>query len=194
MSQDPAAVTNAPGADGDRASAAPLALSDPRCKVCRSAHRAEIDTALRSGDSQANVRRHFNSVLGHDFLTANNVSVHARKHLYGPDPAEWMRKTARAQRVLGDPNEVPSHPTPEDALRAVVEVGLRLIDAGISVPEPTDVIRAAKELKKIELEGMRSTTEEIVREVKAFTTAVKRHVPEEQWDAIYLDFEKMLQR
>ena len=40
---------------------------------------------LRRGDSQANVRRRFNGVLSRDFLTANNVSGHARKHLYGAD-------------------------------------------------------------------------------------------------------------
>ena len=192
MNRDPAAVTNMP-ADRYGASAAPLALSDPRCKVCRSEHRDEIDTMLRRGDSQANVRRHFNTLLGLDHFTANNLSVHARKHVYGPDPADWMRKTARAQRVFGDPNDIPSRPTPEHALRTVVEVGLRLIDAGISVPEPTDVIRAATELTKIELEGLRAAEEEMVREIKAFASAVKKNVPGEQLEAIYEDFQKNLQ-
>lgn len=51
----------------------------PRCKVCQSEHRDEIDTALRRGDSQASVRRHFNGVLGREYFTANNLGVSSPK-------------------------------------------------------------------------------------------------------------------
>jgi hypothetical protein len=170
----------------------PLVLSEPRCKVCRSEHRAMIDAMLRDGTPHTEVRQRVNGLLGHEYFTPNNVSVHARKHLYGTDPAEWLRKSARAQRVLGDPSAVPVQTRPEDALRAVVEVGLRSIDAGVSVPEPGDVIRAARELKRIELDGERATEEQMLREVKAFTTAVKRVVPEEMWDAVYAEYEAVL--
>lgn len=169
-----------------------LVVSEPRCKVCRSEHRAEIDAMLRGGASQTDVRHHFNDLLGHEHFTPNNLSVHARKHLYGPDPEDWVRRAARARRMLGDPSALPVRATPEDALRAVVEIGLRSIDAGVSIPEPGDVIRAVSELKRIERDGERATEAELLRQIKAFTTAVKNHLPEDKWDAMYHDFEVIL--
>jgi hypothetical protein len=126
---------------------------------------------------------------------ANNLSVHARKHLYSPDdPDDWIRKAARARKVLGDPGATQGHVElrPKDALRTVVTVGLHLIDAGVSVPERADVIRAAKELQPIENEGQPATEAEMMREIKAFTLAVKRHVPEDMWEQLYTDYEIIL--
>ncbi len=180
-------------ASGNGASAPRLLISDSRCKVCKSDHRGAIDAMLRDGRSQASVRRHFNGVLGDEFFTANNLSVHTRKHLYGPEPEEWILKSARARKMLGDPNALPpQQPTPEDALRTVVEVGLKMIDAGVSVPETTDVIRAAKELKRMESEGLPATEAQMLRELQAFTKAVKKHLPEEKWEAMYKDYEAII--
>lgn len=192
MTHDPVTADTAVDGEGNGASAPPLVVSEPRCKVCQSEHRAEIDAMLRRGDSQASVRRNVNSALGHEVFTPNNLSAHARKHLYGPDPADWILKSVRAQRMLGDPNAIPSRPSPEDALRAVMEVGLRLVDAAVTVPEPMDVIRAAKELERIEREGTQVTEGQLMREVKAFSAAVKKHVPEELWATIYDEYEESL--
>lgn len=179
-------------ASGNGSAIPPLVLADPRCKVCQSDRRVEIDTMLREGHSQATVRRHFNGLLDCDFFTANNLSVHTRKHLFGPDPEDWMRKMARARKVLGDPNAIPSQPKPEDALRTVVEVGLRMIEAGVSIPETADVIRAVKELKRIDREGLLSTEADMLRQIKAFTTSVKNHVPEDMWETIWDEFQEIL--
>lgn len=65
------------------------------------------------------------------------------------------------------------------------------IHAGVTVPETTDVIRAAKELKRIEREG-RATEAEMLRDIRAITTAVKNHVPEEQWETIWNQVEEIL--
>lgn len=169
-----------------------LRIVEPRCKVCRSEHRATVDEMLRHGDSQAAVRRHVNALVGHAAFTANNLSVHARNHLYGPDPDEWIRKRARAQRMLGDPSNIPAQTTPHDALRTVMEVGLRLIDVGVTVPEPGDIVRAAKELNRIQREGRLATEDDLVRELKAFMKAVKNRVPEDEWDEIYFEYERII--
>lgn len=169
-----------------------LMIVEPRCKICRSDHRAEIDRMLRRGDSQAAVRQQINARLGDRVFTANNLSVHARKHLYGPDPAEWIRKSARAQRLLGDPAGIPAQTSPEDALRRVLDVGLQLIDAGVTVPEAGDVVRAAKELDRVESEAHRASEAEMLREFNAFMKAVKAVVPQEMWDAVYFEFERLI--
>lgn len=64
-----------------------------------SEHRVQVDAMLRSGRSQADVRRHFNDLEGVRY-TANNLSVHARKHLYGDDVDESARRLARAKRYV----------------------------------------------------------------------------------------------
>jgi hypothetical protein len=167
-------------------------IVEPRCKVCQSEHRRAIDAMLRRGDSQASVRRNVNEALGHSAFTANNLSVHAQRHLYGPDPSDWVRKRAHAQRMLGDPTAAPPQTRPEDALRTILDVGLDLIHAGVTVPESGDVIRAAAELRRIEREGRLATEEEMLGEIKAFTRAVKSIVPQEMWQSVYEEYERLL--
>lgn len=195
MTQDPVTVeTNTAGTDRDGTSAPPLFVFEPRCKVCGSEHRAEIDEMLRRGSSQAEVRRYWNAVLGQEFFTPNNLSVHVRKHLYGSGLDDWVRRLAHAKKFLGDPPAIQPELKPETALRTVLKVGLDLIAAGVSVPESSDVIRAAKELHRIQREQEVEDTDEMMREIRGFMKAVKLHVPEEMFAVIYAEFEEILGR
>ena len=165
---------------------------EPRCKVCQSPHRFAIDRMLRRGDPQASVRRHWNDAVGSAFFTANNISVHARNHLYGINTREWIEKTLRKQRVLGDPTTTETQLRPEEALLDVMETGLRLLDAGVTMPEPRDVIRAASELKKIEQQDGAQIVDAMRTEMKAFLKAVQNQVPEKLQMAIHDDFKRIL--
>jgi hypothetical protein len=147
---------------------------------------------LRRGDTQASVRRHWNRVLGSEFFKANNLSVHARNHLYGDDPTEWIEKTLRAQRLFGNPDTATAQARPEDALREVMELGLRLLEAGVTMPEPRDVIRSASELAKIEQQQSYGTVHAIEQEGKALVRAVENNVSEPQKKAIVADYHKIL--
>jgi hypothetical protein len=83
--------------DAGSAAAAAAAIRQPRCKVCTSPHRPQIDAMLQAGQTQASVRVQFNALLGHDYFTRNNLSLHARKHLT-PTPPNDAFATALAAR------------------------------------------------------------------------------------------------
>ena len=183
-----------PELGGNGGTARPMMIVEPRCKLCGSEHRLQIDEMLRSGRPQREVLRHWNGVLGAEYFTPNNLSVHARKHLYGNDLDEYVRKLARARKFVEAPIAFESRITPEAALRTVLQVGLGLVAAGATVPEPGDVIRAARELDRIQREGEPATEAEMMREARAFMAAVKSNVPEEQWDEIHADYERNLGR
>ena len=187
-------VDGGPEPGGNGGTARPMMIVEPRCKVCSSEHRLQIDEMLRSGRPQREVLRHWNGVLGAEYFTPNNLSVHARKHLYGNDLDEYVRKLARTKKLVEAPTAFESLVTPEAALRTVLKVGLDLVAAGATVPEPGDVIRAARELDRIQREGQPTTEAEVMREMRAFMAAVESNVPEEQWEEIYADYQRNLGR
>jgi hypothetical protein len=185
-------VDGSPEPGGNGGTARPMMIVEPRCKVCGSEHRLQIDEMLRSGRAQREVLGHWNGVLGVEYFTPNNLSVHARKHLYGNDLDEYVRKLARTRKLVEAPTAFESLVTPEAALRTVLQAGLDLVAAGATVPEPGDVIRAAKELDRMQREGQSTTEAEMMHETRAFMAAVKSNVPEEQWEEIYADYQRNL--
>jgi hypothetical protein len=168
-----------------------IVIFESRCKVCQSSHRHEIDAMLRRGDSQASVRRYANDHYGTD-LTANNVSGHTRNHLYANTSIDWIQKNLRRRRVFGDPNVVSLPSRPEDALLRVIETGVRLMDAGATIPEPRDVIRAAAEIGRIEREQASASEEGLLLRISAFSEAVKLNVPESQFRKVWDDYRQIL--
>ena len=183
-----------PEPGGNGRTARPMMIVEPRCKVCRSEHRLQIDEMLRSGRPPREVLGHWNGVLGAEYFTPNNLSVHARKHLYGNDLDEYARKLARMKKLVEAPTAFESLVTPEAALRTVLQVGLDLVAAGATVPEPGDVIRAARELDRIQREGQARTEVEMMHQIRAFMAAVEGNVPEEQWEEILADYHRNLGR
>lgn len=179
---------SAPVALTDHGGAQPFIVSEPRCKICQSPHRAEIDAMLRRGDSQASVRRHWNDVLGQDNLTANNLSGHARNHLYATNPTEWIRKTLRKQRLIGNPEGIAPELRPEDALLTVIKDGLAQLDAGTTVTKPGDIVGAARELNRIRDQSAKATEHEVLREMKLYTEAVRENVDQATMERIYERF------
>jgi hypothetical protein len=162
------------------------AFSQPRCKVCASPHRSEIDLMLAGGRRQADVRRHWNQLLGEEYFTANNISVHVRKHLSAHDqiarrlgPISATRTAIAAQAADGD------RPKLRAATEAIVRGGLQAMDAGLTVPEPRDVLAAARVLATMDAEDAPKQIAGIEREVKLLLKAVNEIVPEEYWDQVY---------
>ena len=76
----------------------------------------------------------------------------------------------------------------------MLQVGLDLVAAGATVPEPGDVIRAARELDRIQREGQARTEVEMMHQIRAFMAAVEGNVPEEQWEEILADYHRNLGR
>jgi hypothetical protein len=168
-------------------------FSQPRCKVCASPYRSDIDLMLASGRKQADVLKHWNQVLRKEYFTANNISIHTRKHLAVHDqiarrlvPISASRGATAAQSAAGD------RPKVRAATEAIVRGGLQAMDAGLTVPEPRDVLAAAKVLATIDAEDAAEKIAGMEREMKLFLKAVREIVPQEYGEKLYLRWQELL--
>ncbi len=148
---------------------------------------------LAGGRAQADVRRHFNQLLGEEYFTANNISVHTRKHLSAHDQiARGLASNGATRRAIASQPADDDRPRIRAATEAIVRGGLQAMDAGLTVPEPRDVLAAAKVLATMEAEDASNTIAEMERDLKAFMEAVRAIVPEEYWELVYARFVRIV--
>ena len=172
--------------NGDAGSHPDAPISQPRCKVCTSPHRPQIDALLQAGQTQASVRAQFNTLLGHKYFTRNNLSLHARKHLAAASPDDPVAVALATRFALpADAADLSPHAVASAILRA----GLQALQLGLSVPTPKDLLAAAKELETLQ----QNTIQQMLAEFKAFSAAVKTVVPEKDYARIYDAFERQLE-
>ena len=100
-------------------------IVEPRCKVCRSPHRSEIDALLAAGHTQVDVRTHANKLAGDGHFTANNISTHLRRHLNEADPLVRQLLETRLE------NQHESQRRQYQQAMKVAETGLEAIQAGV---------------------------------------------------------------
>jgi hypothetical protein len=169
---------------------APQLIVEPRCKVCRSPHRSEIDALLAAGHSQVDVRRRANTLAGRDHFTANNISTHLRRHLNEADPLVRRLLETRLERQQADKRR--RH---EQAV-AVVEAGLEAIEAEVTDVTPRDLLRTIQLLEDIEANrsGSDDDLAEMRMEFDAFMEAVQAVIPDEDWQRLLEVFERRLAR
>ena len=174
-------------------------ITEPRCKVCQYPHRREIDMMLATGWSQASVRRYWNAIENPDddgeFFSTNSLSRHARNHLDIRDAAITKIVAERARQEGIDVAVVEGFLlTKAGVAETIVAEGIRSLHDGHTTAEVRDVLAAVKLIKELEENRLAVAEEEMIKEIKAFTTAVKKNVPEDLWDLILADFEAELHR
>lgn len=166
-----------------------------KCKVCNFPHRREIDMLLATGWSQTAVRNHWNQVIENDAdkFTPNNMSIHARNHLSSKDAAIRRIIEARARAVGVDVDAVENHITTKaGVLDTIIQSGLTSLHKGETVAETREVIAAIQMLDKMEAEWKETAVDEMMRDFRAFTEAVKEVVGEDLYATIYETFERKL--
>ncbi len=169
-------------------------FSEPRCKVCASPYRSDIDLMLASGRKQADVLKHWNQVLGKVYFTANNISIHTRKHLAVHDQIARRLVPISASRGATTPAQTADGDRPKvrAATEAIVRGGLQAMDAGLTVPEPRDVLAAAKVLATMDAEDAAEKIAGMEREMKLFLKAVAEIVPKEYGEQIHTRWLELL--
>ena len=170
-----------------------VAINEPRCKVCASPHREEIDLMLAGGRKQSEVRKHWNQVIGEGHFTANNISVHARKHLSARDDISRRLSANGASRTdIASRAADMDQPGIRAATEAIIHGGLQALHAGLTVAEPRDVLAASRVLTTMDIEDVSETIKGMERDMKAFMQAVKDCIPKEDWERIFLKYEELL--
>ena len=177
---------------------------EPRCKICRSPHRREIDAMLVTGWQQADVRRHWNDYLRRPAFSANNLSVHAARHLNPLDPALWpIRHSCVAllleQASQGDTLAFPLAENISALLQLLQSFGTYGINTNLVEVETSDILRAVKargELGELAASGREASAqhqeEAVRREFGLFLQAVRYVVSAAELNEIVERFEELL--
>lgn len=171
-----------------------MEIVEPKCKVCSSPHRREIDMMLATGWSNVAVMNHFNQIAGEGFFNKHNIGRHKSRHLSTRDAAVRRIIEERARQFGVDVDNVEGFIVTKAAvLDTIIQSGMEGIHRGDTFVEPKDVLTAVQQLDKFESEWKETAIDEIMSEFKAFTEAVKEIVGEEQYEAIFTAFERRLE-
>lgn len=172
-------------------------IMEPKCKVCTHPQRREIDMMLALGWSQADVIRHWNGIMElqglpkEECFTRSGMSSHVTRHLSLNDKANTRIIEARARAEGIDIDTVEGFIlTKQSAAEILVAKGLDSLHRGHTTVEPKDILTAIQTLDKLEKDRASMLEETMLRELRAFTEAVKSVVPEEDWELIYQRFEE----
>lgn len=169
-------------------------IVNPRCKICQSPHRREIDMCLATGWSQAAVIRHFNQLHEIPFNNAN-MSVHARKHLRSSDAAVRRIWEARAREIGLDVDSVENFLLTIDGARdAIIYRGLELVQAGSLKLEGKDVLTALKDKEQSQKNQSEVAVQVLEQQFREFMNAVSDVVDESTGEKIFANFEGRLAR
>lgn len=173
--------------------------NEPRCKVCQSPYRREIDMCLATGWSQRSVIDHFNALLaederyGPDYFSPNNMSTHKNRHMTVRDIAVRKIMESRAKALGVDVENVEGMIlTHEATLETIVQAGLEQLRNGLTSSEPKDVLAAIQMLKQIEADFTASAVDELTNQFKAFADAVEEIVTPEQGKEIFQRTQELL--
>lgn len=147
---------------------------------------------LAAGGKQSDVRKHWNQVIGEEHFTANNISVHARKHLSARDDISRRLAANGALRTNASRTDDKDRPGIRAATEAIIHGGLQALHASLTVAEPRDVLAASKVLVNMDTENASEEIAEMRRDMSAFMQAVKDCIPQEEWERILLRYEQLL--
>lgn len=186
-----------PGGKSGRSSApAPTQFTEPRCKVCTSAYRAEIENLARAHWSDAAIMRHINARLRDDEVpfNASNIGRHFNNgHVLAETTAIRRMIESRARQFKVDVESAEDTIlTKAGAMDVLIHKGLKALEDGDTVVEPKDVITAIQLLTKLEQEWGETALDELLNEFRIFTEAVKEVVGEDMHAEIFERFETRL--
>lgn len=168
-------------------------IVEPRCKVCQSPHRGEIDLLLGTGWSVAKIVRHFNNFLGDRHFSRDSISRHADRHSSIEDKATRGVLEARARQEGIDVAMAEGFITTKaGVLDTIIQRGLEDLHKGNTTAEPKDVIQAIDMLQRFEAEWKEVAVDEMQVEFRLFMEAVKEIVGEEHYALVYDAFVRKL--
>lgn len=166
-------------------------ISEPRCKVCTSVHRRDIDRYLVMGMSCAEIARYYEAIG--EMFTRKSVWTHSKKHLTLHNKAIRNIIEKKAEEALMDVEDTTDLLLTKRAiLDIMLQKGYESVLSGISVVEPKDLISVIDKIDKMETEEQSIAVDEMVRDFKAFADAVKTFVSEDSWIQIYERYEQNL--
>ena len=169
-----------------------IEIVEPRCKVCQSDYRHQMEGLMMRGQSLSSVARFFEQ-LGVD-VNRKNLATHRDNHMALEKAAIAGTIAQRWREQVVDPDDVESatqtYLTKHGLLDAMLHKAWEKIENDEAEWKPTDVIQIMTYMERLENQQKNVALDELMLEARAFRDAVKAVVPPSQWDDIVARFEQ----
>jgi hypothetical protein len=168
-------------------------ITEPRCKVCKSPYRHDMEEALLRGMSYTQVGKFFEK-LGQD-VNRKNLASHEKNHMNLANAALRNVLEKRAREALVNVEETEGLiMTKMGMLDAMLhKVWEQIINDNIEW-KPGDVLQIMQYIEKLEAQQRNIALDEIMLEARCFSEAVKSIVPQSQWQEIVDRFDANVAR
>jgi hypothetical protein len=165
--------------------------TSPQCKVCTSPDRFEIEVALAQGQPQETVARRF-SRNGQSF-SRQNIHTHYHKHMEVIDRAVSEAATQRMRGRMLDLNTAmqieEQNERTRDRMRAQVQDAVENNQIRFNA---RDVMAFMEQDARLGEQRSAAMLDVVMADAKAFSEAVKRCVPQSQWEEIVDTFDELI--
>jgi hypothetical protein len=171
-----------------------IEIVEPRCKVCNSEYRHQMEALITKGMSYSAVARFFEQ-LNVD-VNRKNLATHMENHAALEKAAIANSIRHRWKEQVVDPDAVEdatqSYMTKYGLLDAMLHKAWERIESDEAEWKPTDVIQIMQYMERLEAQQKNVALDELMTEARCFRDAVKTVVPEAHWEEIVERFEQNL--
>ena len=168
-------------------------IVEPRCKVCKSEYRHQMEEMLLRGMSYTSIGRFFEQ-LGVD-VNRKNLASHKENHMNLASAALRNVMEKRAREALINVEETEGFiMTKLGMLEAMLHKVWEQISNDNIEWKPGDVIQIMQYIERLEAQHRNVALDEMMLEARAFTDAVKSIVPQSLWDEIIDRFDANVAR
>lgn len=172
-----------------------IEIVEPRCKVCNSDYRHQMEALIAKGMSYSAVARFFEQ-LNVD-VNRKNLATHMENHAALEKAAVAGMIRHRWKEQVVDPEAVEdttkTYMTKYGLLDAMLHKAWDRIESDEAEWKPTDVIQIMQYMERLEAQQKNVALDELMLEARCFRDAVKSVVPESQWQEIVDRFEQNVQ-
>lgn len=164
-------------------------VSDPRCHVCASKHRAQIDREILLGHAYATLARRYQEDYGDDSITRRSVMNHAKKHMTLEDAALREIIEQRYDEDKGNVSEAVGIILGQKSmLQTLMYKGYKSALSGETKIEVKDWLTIVSELKRLIVSESDLETEELKHDFQYFLESVKETVSIDDYEKIAVRF------
>ena len=170
-----------------------IEIVEPRCKVCKSKYRHQMEEMLLRGMSYTSIGRFFEQ-MGED-VNRKNLASHKDNHMNLANAALRNVMEKRAREALINVEEAEGYiMTKLGMLESMLHKVWERINDDTIEWRPADVIQIMQYIEKLEAQQRNFALDEIMLEARCFSDAVKAVVPQAQWDEIVDHFDANVAR
>lgn len=160
-------------------------VSDPRCHVCASRYRNQIDREILMGHGYATIARRYQEDYGDDSITRRSVMNHAKRHTTLEEAA--LRKIIEDRYAEDDANveeAVGILLGQKSMLESLAYKGYKSAISGETKVEVKDWLTIMNELKSLMMSETDIEKEELRRDFQFFLEAVMEITPTDEYEKI----------